>query len=395
MILQAVSSQESDDDKGGEDISLYGHSAEEGKAKPKRSKAARLKAKVRDIALDERDHSFSSAFLAVCCCLSVVGVIAALAILQRYGQEAGNVVATDVPPVVIFSYGANTDAALAWLSAAVMTGKMPEAGQESYFRPALGAKVKGAPILPDGKLVSSWTPKKGYERGLRAWVHGDVAGMLRRVHNLGPPKVQDLSQPQTTAAPGGSTGLPSHAAGVPEPDAFLAIRSMLSSAKETGGAAPPGDGRSFRRLDIDNDFANDTHPLVIISHPHHMPYLAALARGSGFEPLTLDPSVYDAVPWSDFGCNTLGYPVESSPKEALEREVKRLESYEQASRNNNDREHHANTTRPIAAAAQATLRFHLCVAAKMERGKGDGQEAPPPTSNSSSIVSGCLATSSL
>lgn len=347
MILQSVPPEDCDDQHL-EHAALYGRSSGSAASpvETSSSRAAVWRRRARDVASaaswDEPEQlGCRLGFLGACCCLGAVAVGACLALLQRLAAEAQRPAASEGPVLAFFSYAPSTDAALAWLAAALLAGELPV------------APAGRAPFAPrDGDFLGLWQPAAaaGSARP-RALAHGGVSGMLRRVHGLGPPRVADLTR-RAGAGPG---------AAVPEADAFLAIRALLAEAEERqeeGQAARRGRAGP-RRL------GRRAAELVLVSHPHHLPYLAALAGAAGFRPLGLEPGVYGALPWADFGCDALGYPAGASPQAGLQQEAGRLQAYA-ASLHHAD-EKHRRQTQPIIEAANATLRFHLCVAASMAR----------------------------
>ncbi|OLQ13582.1 Glutaminyl-peptide cyclotransferase [Symbiodinium microadriaticum] len=95
-------------------------------------------------------------------------------------------------------------------------------------------------------------------------------------------------------------------------DAFLDLRQILQEA---------GGGSS-------EDGATEAH-LVLVAHPHQLPYLALIAVASGFRRVALlDPQLFEAVPWRTFGCSRLGYGGGGAAATvALDQEAHRFESY--------------------------------------------------------------------
>lgn len=358
MILQSVPAEESDDEECLENASLYGKSAEHDKGPNKQTAAKRaasaLKQKARDV-VQEGSHEVSRHFacLGVFFFLAVLGVGTSLALLRRLGDEAGRFANRKGPVVTFFSYSPSTDAALAWLGAALLTGEPPDIATGSTLFARQGPNTTG--FLPDGELMGIWHPPTGEPAQLRALAHGGVSGMLRRVHGFGPPRVLDLSQ----VARGKHSSLSQEI--VSEADAFLAMRALLSDAAEDEHRKSED---AQRRLG--QSWAAE---LVLVSHPHHIPYLATLARASGFRPVGLDPILYSQVPWADFGCSSLGYSTGMSAQDSVQRELDRLSSLAK-SLHNADEERAAKLNN-LFSAANMTLAFDLCVTEHVAEGIGD------------------------
>lgn len=357
MFLKAVQVSSSEDDEEEvtrEDASLYGRSSADacevpspdsspaasaarkvGTAAPKRKKVR----KVAEVVLPTGGASIFIRTLGLCCCLGVFGVGVLLALLRRFGDEASKFSYSNGPVPVFFSFASSTDAALAWLASALLAGRPPNTTIGDTFFALQGQDV--GRFLPDGKLMGIWHPQVGspMQNGL---AHGRVSSMLRRVHGLGPPRVLDLSQVGRGRL--AQIAMPM----VPEADAFLALRALFADAAEQEESS--GQRRLSRKLQTQ---------LILISHPHHVPYLAALAQASGFRPLGLDPALYSQVPWSDFGCDRLGYETGTSPQELLQRELSRLGSFAE-SLSGSDADNAAALQR-LLIAANSTLHFNVCV----------------------------------
>lgn len=114
--------------------------------------------------------------------------------------------------------------------------------------------------------------------------------------------------------------------------------------------------------------------VVLISHPHHLPYLLALAWHSGLRPLVLDPATYSRVPWAQFGCDAFGYASSAQSGAELGREISRLNEYGQFLQHDSDVEQIA-ALRPLLAAANSTLRFYRCAMAMTMRNASKALEA--------------------
>lgn len=355
MILQSVPAEE----EFPENASLYGRSTENDRGPSRHTHAKRavgLKQKACDV-IHEGSTGVSRHFacLSVFFFLAVLGVGASVALLRRLGNEASRFARRQGRLVAFFSYSPSTDAALAWLGAALLTGTQPDMAIESTLFARQGSNATRR-FLPDGELVGIWQPPLGGPPQIRALVHGDVSGMLRRVHGFGPPQVVDLSQLGTGKHSRTAPGI------VSEADAFLALRALLSETAEEDEHAKNEDAQ--RRLKEARDAE-----LVLVSHPHHIPYLATLARASGFRPVGLDPILYSQVPWLDFGCSPLGYAIGMSPQEGVQRELDRLSSFAESLRTAN--EEHAGKLSNLLDAANMTLTFDLCITEQVAQGVGN------------------------
>jgi len=316
-----------------------------------------------------KHHGLRLLLTVACCIVGVVGICVCVKLLQRYASEneaaiaAANDGVTHGFALAVFSYAASpTNAALAWLVAALRSGEdddllsVASAAPMSFFAPPGLA----GPFVPDGDAVKIWpggAPRPPASPP-RVLAHGDVATRLLQNHSLGHPFVSELT--------------------TPEADAFLEIRGLLAQAVAEGTAGGVnGDGGQ---------------KLVLVSHPHHLPYLVALAGASGFEAQVLHPAVYSAVPWGAFGCDALGYPRGASPQAGVDRERERLSRYINELQAGDTQQ--LAMLQPVLRAANATLRFHRCVATWTAGAGGAAEPAHDSSINSSnysSIAAACDA----
>jgi len=374
MIFHSVPTEEPDDCDG-----------EDGSVMPAGHLHVRSLATLTDDATGRGEHTPSWLLIAlgVCCLLSVVGIGASLAVLSRFATEASGegdatagleaLRAEDAGPLLaLFSFGPSssrespTNAVLAWLAAALLedgaanlsvaavadaTGAV--SGDAATAVPPEPSDV-GAAFLPDppvagpfvpdgGRTVRRWRPMPGKTSSPpRVFAHGEVAARLQRDYSLGPPRVRDLTGP-----PGSET---------PEEDVFLEIRALVAAVTVT--AASLAHGGAGDQVDRPLDRA-PRGELVLVSHPHHFPYLVVLSRAAGFEAAVLDPALLGRVPWQRFGCGPLGYGEGLSPWEGVGQEAGRLASYASALQVSDPILFGA--LQPVLAAANATLGFHRCV----------------------------------
>lgn len=265
---------------------------------------------VREVSLDSNSGKTRRGLAATAACfvLSVLGLGIVVTLMARYAAENHRGGSASGTTLVVFAFGSQwsngaspTDAALAYLSAALLGASganlVEGAGNASALVPPAQGR-SGKATLPDGTLVKSWRPPvDGHEARILALVHGGGVASALGTYGFAAPRVRDL-------AAGGVTE--------PEVDAFQLVRALL------GGEASGSE-------------------LVIVSHPHHLPYLVVLARASGFRPVVLDPALYDQVPWARFGCDAAGYPSSSMAnatsaaaraREGVQRELGRLSAYE-------------------------------------------------------------------
>jgi len=271
----------------------------------------------------------------ISCSLLGIAVLASISLLQRYAAEKDTEIHGEEGPLLaVFSYaGAPTNAALAWLVMKLLSkeGLGSKPNNPSYFALPRGSSLRS--FIPDGNIVKVWRPVWKSGTSLKVAAHGGVTSALRQFHNLGPPRLNDL-------APPGPPRL--------EADAFLEIRKIDSKRK---------------RLHSDQKSSvSSSSSVVLISHPHHLPYLLALAWHSGLRPLVLDPAVYSRVPWSQFGCDAFGYASSIQAGPALSREMAGLNAYSQFL----EVDQHVqqlDSLGPLLAVANATLRFYRCAMA--------------------------------
>eukprot|EP00435_Cladocopium_sp_Y103_P007889 s290_g2.t1 len=146
-------------------------------------------------------------------------------------------------------------------------------------------------------------------------------------HSLGPPAVR---------SPGGAVSQTAA-------DAFLHIRELI---RESSGKSSE-DGATEAQL-------------VLVSHPHQLPYLSLMAAAAGFRRVAvLDPRLFGDIPWNTFGCSDLGYSLTTDAGKALAQEATRLESYvTQLRETEPDR---LQRLQPLLEKVNATLAFHRCV----------------------------------
>lgn len=315
MILQAVPMEDPDDADG------------EQPSDGSKPKARRLAVPMAD------DFGWRLAAVLLCCCLGAAGVVASLAVLSRFSEEAGG---PELPMLVVFSVASQdqletmaTNNALAWVAAALLKGhpwEWTRAGPSSVFAPAISAD--GAWLLPG---VRAWRPPSDASPAVSsAMVHGAVAGILRQREGLTPPALNVLE-----------------AAG--EADAWLQLRSQLEA------------------VDLRQK------PLLLLSHPHRLPFLSVLALSSGLHPLALDPGMLSAVPWETFGCGSLGYAASVPPVQRVALEEARLAAFTEDMRRSDPERFESML--PAIRAANATIAVHHCIAAQMELGSEAAEAA--------------------
>ncbi|CAE8736064.1 unnamed protein product, partial [Polarella glacialis] len=365
MILQAIPTEDYEDEEG--DSLVPGNGERPAASSARRVTAADHR---KSVAEGEDEYSWKIVALGICVCLGVVGVAASLAVLSKVGIEGGSQDADtgkgsagSTPLFAIFSFGVSgsgptsmpTNNALAWVGSTLLEGggepllrlASSSVPAVSLFQPSLPAAHGG--FLPDDVVVHSWRPAGGASSGgsraghrrrrgrgpaLQSVALGPVSEILKEQHGLGRPQVANLAAGQ---------GIPSVVPGeLPVEDAFLRIRLLLSSSAQ--GGRDPSEA-----------------PIVLVCHPHQLPFLAILARAVGFSEVSvLDPQLFDAVPWSTFGCDQLGYGPDSSAEATLAHEASRLDSYVGQLREiEPERYTHLE---PAIRVANATLRFHRCVA---------------------------------
>lgn len=352
MILQSVPSEDYDEEENG----LVSNSPRPPATRKLPLKARRVTAADHRIS-EEDEASWKLVALGICCFLGVVAVGASLAVLSRVGQDAGGTLqgtlgngATGVKPVLaIFGFtilgeesaeqALPTNNAVAWVAASLLKDHghlllSPYAKGEPAFAMPEGSATKGS-YIPDGELVQSWRPagagrllraKASRTSALRAVVVGPISEILQAQYGLAAPAVRATSA-QTAA------------------DAFLDLRQILQEA---------GGGSS-------EDGATEAH-LVLVAHPHQLPYLALVAVASGFRRVALlDPQLFEAVPWRTFGCSRLGYGGGGAAATvALDQEAHRFESY--AGQLKETEPERLQRLQPLIEAVNATLDFHRCVA---------------------------------
>lgn len=363
MILQAVPAEDSDEEEevDDEDATLYGKSSSVAGSpdgghtppgqKPPKGRLKKLKRNASKV-VHKAHLDTSAGTMAAICCVGAVAVGLFIMILSRYGRDS-SVFGGDAPMLVVFSFSPGTDAAVAWLTAGLLNGRVPPNTTESAVSLFTPEDPSGM-LLPGSKHLDIWTPPMGDEAlQLQALAHGEVSGLLHRVHRLGSPRVRDVSE----LADG-----PKAADSMSEADVFLTLRAALADAAEkeeeadasAEGASESGGGGG-RRLD------RKRAQLVLVSHPHHLPYLSALALSSGFRPLSLAPEIYSRVPWTDFGCGPLGYSEALTPLQGIKKERARLNGFGFALENGGGDEQRAELLQSVLAEASATMAFHQCV----------------------------------
>lgn len=343
MILHSVPTEDYD-----EENSLVTEQPKPRQTKKLSKKQRRISASDHRTAANEEDEvSWKLVALGICCCLGVVATGASLAVLSRLGDDQGShgtlgdgSVPSVRPLLAIFglrlveaSEALPSDNAVAWLASRLLSSQaVDDAVNGGAFRVPEGRPQ----LLPDGQLVQSWRPKANAKAGrqmaekakrLRAVVVGPIAEILQAQHGLGPPLLR---------SPGG--GVSQTAA-----DAFLHIRELI---RESSGKASE-DGATEAQL-------------VLVSHPHQLPYLSLMAAAAGFRRVAvLDPRLFGGIPWNTFGCSDLGYSLTTDAGKALAQEATRLESYvTQLRETEPDR---LQRLQPLLEKVNATLAFHRCV----------------------------------
>jgi len=359
MILQAVPTEDYDE------------------TRPESPSGSRPTLKTR--ALQSNDFGWRLAAILLCCCLGAAGVVASLAVLARYSDEEAasgkrprpTASAPLLPLLAVFSLKAEeqldmmaTNSALAWLVAAMLKGHPsdwrrknvsgsvfvpvstapppavdPSGGGGGHSEAAAGgadATAVAASAATSSMArwfvpgVEVWRPRmpRGSVAGssdepvaLAAFLHGAVADILHQQRGLTSPMVRPLDA-------------------VGEADALLRLRSLLETEEGTG-----------------------VRPLVLVSHPHRLPYLAILALSVGLRPQVLDPGLFSAVPWQTFGCGAFGYASSVHPGRQLAAEESRFAAFAEKLRTS-DPERFALMA-PVLQTANATLVFHRCVASRM------------------------------
>lgn len=352
MILQSVPTEDYD-----EENTLV---TEEPKPRPKKLSRKHRRISASDHRTSEEDEvSWKLVALGICCCLGVVATGASLAVLSRLGTDQGGAHGTledgtvpQRPLLAIFglrlvetSEALPSDNAVAWLATQFLRARSergsaapnPAAGAvppgSAHFRP-----VEAAPaLLPDGSLVQSWRPSRRLSAGsgggtaptarrtpLRAVAVGPISEILQAQHGLHAPELR---------SPSGQTAA----------DAFLHIREMI---RESSGKSSE-DGATEAQL-------------VLVSHPHQLPYLSLMAAAAGFRKVAVaDPRLFEGIPWRTFGCTDLGYSRGTNASHALAQEAVRLESYVTQLRETEPQR--LERLQPLLQKVNATLAFHRCV----------------------------------
>mmetsp|Transcript_93266 Transcript_93266/g.204140 ORF Transcript_93266/g.204140 Transcript_93266/m.204140 type:complete len:347 (-) Transcript_93266:100-1140(-) len=319
MILQAVPQVDydvsQDEEVADEDATLYGVSASPppkvATRKPKSGlgKVAKLKREVKKVADDENRWTY---VLIGCCCMGFMALVALLVTLGRFSSEVEEVA------LVVFSSTPGTDTALAWLTASILDGSWkPEVDEVPLFaHPASRPRGKtGEVLLPDENVVSSWIPAKvAGERANRAYSFGDVSKLLRRVHELVPPRLISLESDEITTE-------------------AAAFTSLYKLQKANNQRSPK---------------------IALLSHPYQLPYLTVLAETAGLEVLHLNLALYSSIPWADFGCSPFGYSRDVDITDLLAEKSRELHSVK------------GRVNADLYKAADATLAYHGCVAKFLE-----------------------------
>lgn len=349
MILHSVPTEDYD-----EENSLVTEQPKPRQTKKLSKKQRRISASDHRVSANEEDEvSWKLVALGICCCLGVVATGASLAVLSRLGDDQGShgtlgdgSVPSKRPLLAIFglrlveaSEALPSDNAVAWLASRLLSdADAADAASKNAAAAAPGAfgVPEGRPqLLPDGQLVQSWRPKAKVAgrqlagptaKRLRAVVVGPIAEILQAQHGLGPPAVRSPGGVSQTAA-----------------DAFLHIRELI---RESSGKASE-DGATEAQL-------------VLVSHPHQLPYLSLMAAAAGFRRVAvLDPRLFEGIPWKTFGCSDLGYSLTTDAGKALAQEATRLESYVTQLRETEPER--LQRLQALLQKVNATLAFHRCV----------------------------------
>lgn len=259
--------------------------------------------------------------IALCLFTATVASVSALLIVNKFSP------ATKHMPLIFaaFSFGDSdpslepTNAALAWLVHAIAEGSglcehreigcefapnfTHRSSEHSSFKFQPG--IKGFTDTDLARIwqpmVSEWGSPAVETRQILVFGHGSIAANLRTHHNWKPPEFFDVSRQNG----GNGEILPR----VPEVDAFLEIRRQV--AQSSRGNVNPDE-----MLEV-----------VLVSHPHHIPYLVVIANAAGFVPLIVHSSLFDAVPWSFFKCGLLGYPLDMPAVSVLAGESRKLREF--------------------------------------------------------------------
>mmetsp|Transcript_13342 Transcript_13342/g.29968 ORF Transcript_13342/g.29968 Transcript_13342/m.29968 type:complete len:315 (-) Transcript_13342:8-952(-) len=240
----------------------------------------------------ERKRNFTT--LGICCCTSVLCIGVALALMSRLASE-GDHNARSPTVLAVFSFGngghsTQRNQALAWVTSELLKGKSLSSISHGDHVDALMPRTTDQICIPDGNAVRSWHPSGHVVDGSSVFVHGEVAREARDSYGL-----------TEVATIGDLVG-----SDLPETDSFVYIYRELAE-RANGKAVEP--------------------TAVVISHPHHLPYLAVLAAAARFRVLVLPAPTLSHMRWSDFNCTQLGYAAEENVQEVLQMEQKRLNEY--------------------------------------------------------------------
>mmetsp|Transcript_54496 Transcript_54496/g.129925 ORF Transcript_54496/g.129925 Transcript_54496/m.129925 type:complete len:331 (-) Transcript_54496:56-1048(-) len=276
---------------------------------------------------EERKRSFTT--LGVCCLCSVVLIGVALALLSRLATEGNPKIVLEPMVLAVFSFGSDQLAtprnqALAWVTSQILKGKPMDtistvADSSSTVRlqsPAVAA------FIPDGTSVLSWRPTEIHAEE-RTFIHGEVAAEIQDKYKI--PASAFMEVKDATASY------------MAETDTFLYIHRHLDKQANRNFVAPKA---------------------VIISHPHHLPFLVVLAAAQRFQPLVIESSILSHMEWSNFGCTPLGYSPQEEPEETLRTEQSKLNTYA-SELSMMDPEQFQGLSKVIEV-ANATLQYYQC-----------------------------------
>lgn len=299
--------------------------------------------------------------LGFCFLLAILVTLSSLALMSRMkkavsDEKARSKLNETILAVFSFSKAGRekqalpTNRVLAWLTFALLTGQGHRhcQGQQPSNEPCqIVAKFRGnasgifAPVSPvegpfiPGSTIKSWRPPSldKSQGTIYAVGHGDVARVLQQEFHLKEPVFREVERRPVNGE-------------AFETDVLLEVRNLLA----------------------DSEHPNGPRRLVIISHPHHVPYLAVLAKSARFDVAVLDPRIYEELPWEMYGCGPLGYGPFAAAEDGIAKESKALQSYGSALQITDPGA--LDALRPVLRAANATLDFHQCVVHKLSIGGG-------------------------